>query len=409
MILLYPRIILMKGDENMKSYNTLCIAGMKIHIGVNSVSEIKNIIDSYEYQNIMIITDSGVVKNHLLDYLLPILDDTNAAYQIYSDTMPNPPIEQVSDVVSLLTQNKSDLIIAIGGGSVIDLAKSANLIKTNSGEFYDYIHTAEKQQVAVKPLIPLISIPTTSGTGSEVTQYAVITDTEKACKLTIASPALVSREVCLEPRMTLTLPKSITVSTSIDALAHAMEAFTSNRVIHAPGSVVISDTIALKAIDMILANLPLAIQNGQDMEARKNLMLASTMAGLVTQAGSGAAHGLSHSLTTHFNIPHGDAIGALLYEVIRFNAEKVTWRYETIGNSCDSIRHLYEAPVTIDGFLAFIKAFLHSIDIKPLRHYINRVEELNLIYEDALHDKCTQINARALTLTDVKNIYLSSY
>lgn len=396
-------------NNKKKTYNTLCVGGITINIGENCIDEIKQTFRLHNYQNVLIITDKGIISNQLLDYVLKPVKELNMSFYIFSNTQPNPPLSQVEEVVSLVRQLKSDVLIAMGGGSVIDLAKAAGIMATNEGHLSEYIHSLPAPRVFIRESLPLYTVPTTSGTGSEVTQYAVITDTSASQKITIGSPLLVSKSVFLDPRLTLSLPPAITASTGIDALAHALEAFTSERIIHAPGSSVISDALALKALDLILEFLPKAYVNGTDMEARKEMMLGSTTAGLITQAGSGAAHGLSHCLTSRFGIPHGEAIGALLPSVMRFNLSECRNRYEIIARSCKCIISKYGINATAENLIDYIEGLLKTLHQHPLSYYISDASLLDGLLEEACADKCTVINACPVHLQDAYAIYHSSY
>ncbi|MBQ6334590.1 MAG: iron-containing alcohol dehydrogenase [Erysipelotrichaceae bacterium] len=381
----------------MNTFNTLSIGGVVIHIGVGSYKKL--IADMDICHKILFVTDQGIISHQLHKAILSCLDENHLSYVIYDKTLPNPPLCQVNEVLELIAKENCEAILAMGGGSVIDLAKAAGILYTNGGELSEYIHSALNPRKFTKTALPLYSIPTSSGTGSEVTQYAVITDENTREKITIGSPLLVSKETALDPFFTLSMPASVTANSGIDALAHALEAYTSDRIINAKGSTLISDTLCLEAIRLILNNLPKAYHNGNDREARLNMQVASTMAGLITQAGSGAAHGLSHILTSRFDIPHGAAIGALLKNVLEYNLPVCKDRYEKIARYCGFSN--------AEGLIDQITSLLKEINIKPLGAYINE-EDIETITPIALTDKCTIINARKLNLENISEIYRKS-
>ena len=237
----------------MRTYNTICIGGVSIHIGTGSYLQLRE--DLSDCRSVLVVTDQGIVSNGLLDCITDLLADMGLRVSVYDRTLPNPPLRQVGEVLGLLREDGCEAIVAVGGGSVMDLAKVVGMLHTNGGDLREYVHSqASPRHVRVAPL-PLYSIPTTSGTGSEVTQYAVITDEESREKITVGNPLLVSRAVYLDTRFTVSMPPSVTANSGIDALAHALEAYTSRRIIDAPGSSVISDTLALKAIKLVWENL----------------------------------------------------------------------------------------------------------------------------------------------------------
>ncbi|MCK4521236.1 MAG: iron-containing alcohol dehydrogenase [Nanoarchaeota archaeon] len=288
---------------------------VKLHIGNGEFNKIgKYIKQDFNVKNILLVTEKVLMeKLELKERLLKQLKDCNLT--IFEYVEPNPHSKIIEKGKRLAQKNKIELIIAIGGGSAMDTGKAIAMLMTNAGTINDYIH---KRRIIGRESIPLIAIPTTSGTGSEVTIASVITDEETGIKMGIRSEYMYPNIAIIDPELTLTMPKHITAHTGYDVLAQAVESCLSNS-----NKNPISKMFALKAITMVFDNLKTAVDQPENIDARTNMALASLYAGLAfTQTGTVGPHSFSCPLTTFHNINHGYACILPLPAFLNIYAEK---------------------------------------------------------------------------------------
>ena len=262
----------------------------------------------------MIITDKGVRGNQLLAPIEAAFESTDAVIGcIFDDVPPDSSLDTVRQAAALYRENQCDAIIAVGGGSVIDTSKATNILVSEGGD--DLLQYSGAHNLP-KPLKPFFVIPTTSGTGSEVTMVAVVSDKTKNVKMAFASYYLMPHAAILDPRMTLTLPPHLTAMTAMDALTHAVEAYT------CMAANPISDAYATAAIKKICSNLFNVLDNPNDSQGRLELAQASTMAGIAfSNSMVGLVHSLGHALGAVAHLPHGLCMNLFLPYVLEYNKE----------------------------------------------------------------------------------------
>jgi len=244
-----------------------------------------------------------------LDAVCASLKSAGIAVTLFCEVESDPSVHTIAAGTALAREIGAEVIIALGGGSPLDAGKAIGLMATNDGSITDY-----EKNVPTKPGLPVIAIPTTAGTGSEVTKFVVITDTERKVKMLISTPFLIPRVALLDPQLTLSIPSAYTAGPGMDALTHAIEAFQSS--LASPTT----DVFALSAIRLIGANLVKATLNGANIEARTAMLLGQMHAGLAFGNASVAlVHAMSRPLGAHFGIPHGQANAILLPWVMKYN------------------------------------------------------------------------------------------
>jgi len=296
----------------------------KIVFGAGALQQIGEVAAPFRPKRILLVTDPGIKKAGIADRVLKLLSGYDVL--VFDRVVPEPPAEVALECYEFARSGPPvDLVIGLGGGSSLDLAKVAALLIAHGGQPFDY---AGEYKVP-GPVAPLIAIPTTAGTGSEVTSVAVLTDVQRNLKVGISDNYLRSSVALLDPELTLGLPPYVTACAGIDALSHAIESFTamSYQYVKAEGkplfqgAIPICDALAYRAIELIAASLPVAVHQGNNLEARSNMLLGSLLAGMsFSNAGNAAAHALAYPIGGLVKSPHGEVTGLLLPYVMELNA-----------------------------------------------------------------------------------------
>jgi len=357
----------------------------------------------------LLITDKGIAQSGILKTVTDsfVGTDTNVS-AIYDDTPIDSSIKAVNEIADLYRKKNCDSIIALGGGSVIDTAKGVNIIisegTTDIAEFMG-VNRLRKQQK------PFIVIPTTSGTGSEVTQVAVISDPEKNIKMPFTSPLLLPSVAILDPRSTLTLPPKLTAATGMDALTHAIEAFSCLQ------KNPLSDAYALAAIKLISNNLLNVVKNGKDTNGRLALANASLMAGIAfSNSMVGAVHAISHACGGIAHVPHGVANSILLPYVMKFNLDFTRNTYSELLLSLAGEEVFVKTPTderakkSIETVLLLTHALNKACGLPlKLKDAGVNYDQLQKIAEAALVDGAMIVNPKELQFDDVYTILNSAF
>ena len=353
-----------------------------------------------------IVTDQMMVKLGTADKIISRL--SGAEYKVFSEVEPNPSLETVKAGFSSFLEEKPDLLIALGGGSPIDTAKAILSFFDKAAQKFD-----GKMEFA-RPTF--VAIPTTSGTGSEVTSYSVITDTIRHIKIPMSDDCMYPDVAILDEQLTKTVPPSVTADTGMDVLTHALEAYVS------PNAVEFTDIYAERAIKIIFTYLLRAYRFGEDLDARGKLHVASCMAGVAfTNASLGINHSLAHAVGAKFHLSHGKSNAILLPYVIQFN-----------GGLCDGTVDTSKAAkryTEIAKMLGFASSTLEEgvLSLATAVKYLNKrmgipstLKECNIdeqlfeenvpvIAEEACHDICTASNPKSVSKEDFKNLLKWAY
>jgi len=284
----------------------------KIKYGPGVAESVGEEVKGFNAKRVLIVTDKGIIKAGLVDKVLKSLKATKLDTVVFDEVEPNPKDRDVEKGAALAKEKGIDLIVAVGGGSVMDSAKGIGSLVTNKGSLRDYWGL----DTLSKPPLPLIAIPTTAGTGSEITMWAVIDDTsrKRVTKEYIGGRLICPSLALVDPLMTKNLPPKLTASTGMDALTHAIEAYTS-----IPASP-LTDALALYSIRLIANNLGKAYANGDNLEARDNMMVASLMAGLAfSNSDTAGVHVMAETAGGLYDCPHGIACAVFLPYVMEYN------------------------------------------------------------------------------------------
>jgi alcohol dehydrogenase len=292
--------------------------------GENSLSRLPELIQSLQYQKVLIVTDEGIAKLNLMDPLVAELQNLRIEYVIYDKTVPNPTFTNIEDALQLYHNEQCEAIIAFGGGSPMDCAKAvaAKVVRP------DKEIAQLKGLFKVRKEIPtLFAVPTTAGTGSEGTVAAVVSNSETHEKFAISDPVLIPHYAVLDPLLTVNLPKHITSTTGMDALTHAVEAYIGR------SNTEETRKYAREAVKIIFKYLYQAYENGEDMEARTQMQRASYLAGLAfTRAYVGYVHAIAHTLGGFYQVPHGYANAIILPHVLRFYGDSAAKPLAELAN-----------------------------------------------------------------------------
>ncbi len=284
-------------------------APTQITFGAGAITQLGQIVAALGKRP-LIVSDPGIAAAGILQQVLDVLGPAVAQVETFTDVESNPSIETVNRATAVYRRADCDCLVAVGGGSAMDVAKIVAVLVTHGGGVLTY----EGIGKVPGPTVPVICIPTTAGTGSEVTQFTVITDRARPFKVTVGSPYVVPTAAVCDPTLTLSMPQPLTAATGMDALTHGIECYI-NTVTNP-----LAKTYALEAIRRIGRYLRTAYATGKHLEARSHLLLASTMAAMAfTRTRLGNVHAMSHPLGAHFDVPHGVANAVLLPYVMEWN------------------------------------------------------------------------------------------
>ncbi len=390
---------LLSDNKKVEGFNYNCPTN--VIAGHGSLSSIYKVIVDLGCRRALILTDPGVRKAGLADLVKNTLVDFCVG--MYDNIPPDPDLDSVDAATDKARELNADCIVSVGGGSVIDAAKTVCITLKSGGKANDYIN---RWYALSEPQTPHIVVPTTAGTGSEVTNIAVITNETAGRKLFIADPRITPNAAILDPRFTMTLPKDMTVATAMDAMTHAVEAVTSIMANQ------ICDGQALHAIRQISENLPLVVADGKNEKARLNLQIAATMAGWsFTIAQVGLAHAMAHTVGTLHHVPHGAACGIVLPKVMRFNVDhaagKLAQVAQALGVATKGMEERDAALTAADAVEALMEKVGHPL---RLRDVGVPEESLAQCAFHALADSSIIFNARPTgDPSEVLGIYKQAY
>jgi len=350
----------------------------------------------------LIVTDEAVMGAGLIRGIEESLTSAGLRTRVFDKVEAEPPARIVDECLQVNEEEKYDVIVGVGGGSSLDVAKAISIMSNNKGNIVDYDGTG----LVPNRGLPMILIPTTAGTGSEVTRVLVVTDERDNGKKVIFSDYLLADIAIVDPLLTLSAPPKVTAEAGIDALVHAMESYVS--ALATP----FSDLMALEAIRLIGESLPRAYGKGSDAVARNAMSLAATLAGMAfTSAGLGAVHALAYPLGTEFHMSHGRSQAVVLPHVLNYNKIGNLEKYARIARAMgerDENLSLYDRA---ERLVSHIKRLLGILNISfKISDYGVSREDIPRLVEGALKQSRLFVpNPRDLTEEDVRNIYLSAF
>lgn len=365
-----------------------------IIFGAGKIAELQNIIQQQKFEKALVITDQGIIQAGLMDNIQTFLPIKLVQYD---QVLPNPTVRNCEEAFAHYTNEACDVIIAIGGGSPLDVAKAVALLATNGGRITDY----EGIDKFSNDLLPIIAIPTTAGTASEVTNFTVITDEERIYKLTVGGQRLACKWAILDPNLTLTLPPHITAATGLDALVHAIESYTSKAAND------ITKPLAREAIRKISSYLRIAVFNGENKKAREEMLMGSLLAGLAfNNTRLGNCHAMSHPLSAFYGIPHGVANAILISYIMEFNRLAAPDLFVDIAQ--DMGMKIGEGSIHNQTRLAVeaVRELARDIGIPTtLQDYNINESDFNKMADDAMKSGNILVNPRVTNKEDILALY----
>ena len=368
--------------------------------GAGAIAEIPGELQRRGYKKVFVCTDPDLVKSGVAAKVTDLLDEAGIAYSVYSDIKPNPTIQNVTDGVEAFKAAEADSIVTIGGGSAMDTAKAIGVIIANP-EFAD-VRTLEGVAPTKNHAVFTIAVPTTAGTAAEVTINYVITDAEKVRKFVCVDTNDAPEVAVVDPEMMATMPAGLTASTGMDALTHAIEGYTTK------GAWEMSDMFHLKAIELISKNLRDAVaeaKSGVPGSGREGMALAQYIAGMgFSNVGLGVDHSMAHTLSAHFDTPHGVACAMLLPIAMEFNKPVVTERLAKVAVAMGVDITGMSTEEAADAAIAAVKQLSVDVNIPTVCEAITE-EELDTLTKDAMADACFPGNPREATYDDVMGMF----
>ena len=366
--------------------------------GAGALAQLRGVLRELGVARPMLVTDPGVAAAGLADRALGQLEEP----VVFDEVRPNPDIELVDRGAEIYRESGCDALVALGGGSSIDTAKSIGVVAEHGGSIRDY---EWGQDPIDRRVPPLVAIPTTAGTGSEVTLWAVITDHDRKIKFNVGGTPLIGPHVALiDPELMLGLPPAVTAATGMDALSHAIECYTCDY--HQP----FNDAVALLAIELVAGWLRTAVADGSNLEARTHMAHAATLGGLAYGTESaGAAHAMSQSAGGVHDCPHGALTARVLGPVCEFNAPADPARYARIavGLSVDT-RELDQLEAALAG-VEEVYRLTNDVGIPTMRELGFSEDEIPMLARIALEDPQTVGNPREVDVAGYEEIYRNAF
>ncbi len=368
----------------------------EIVLKCGAIKLLPEIIKFLETKNALIVTDRGLISTGIYSKIEQSLKSSNIKTILYGGVLPDPSISLIYEALRFAESHNINAVIGLGGGSSIDTAKCVAALLTNRKDINSYVGT----NLLKEDPLPLIAIPTTAGTGSEVTPIAILSDENEHLKKGIVSDKLIPDYAILDPELTAALPKNVTAYTGMDALTHAIEAFTS------VNSNIYTDSIAQNAIRIIIDNIGKAYEEGSDLSARENMMIGSMMAGIAfANAGVGAVHAFAYPLGGMFHIPHGLANSIMLPYILKYNIQGGSEKFKELARAFEVSRNspeLVAKRITELNSLLNIPEKLSNVGVT--KDYIHTLAE-----QVVRIDRLLKNNPREVTLEDALDIYQKAY
>ena len=381
----------------------------RIEFGDGAIQNLGEHVKTFECKKPLLVSDAGVINAGILAKAVDALETSGLMHATYSDIEPNPTDLSITDGVEAYKSEACDVVIAVGGGSVMDAAKAIRLLTTHVPPLEPYYADVGGIEQIRDDMPPLICVPTTAGTGSEVSQGAIITDTslnttDRWRKRAIVTPFNMSNIALLDPGITLGMPPALTAATGMDAITHGIEAYVATK--YHP----IAEGVALQALRMLSANIKKVYHDGGDVTARGEMLFGSCMAAFSFQKGLGAVHSLAHQLSTDAPIPHGVANAILLPPVMEFNFSRATEKYAEVARALGIDTSDMDSSEAGYAAINKIRAFNTELNMpRGLGEAGLERKKIPKLGADAMLDHCHKFNPRVCTEADMVALFEAAF
>lgn len=369
------------------------------YFGAGARKELPAVLERMGLKKALVCSDKGLIKVGTTAMVTKVLDDAGFPYEIYSEIKPNPTVTNVQQGVAAFKASGADCLIAIGGGSSMDTAKGIGIV-SNNPEFADVV-SLEGCAPTKHKSIPIIALPTTAGTGAEVTINYVIIDEKRQAKMVCVDPNDIPAVAIVDPELMYSLPKGLTAATGMDALTHAIEGYITK------GAWVMSDMYELQAIKMIAESLPLAVEEPTNPVGREGMALAQYIAAQAfSNVGLGLVHGMAHPMGALHDIPHGVANALLLPTIMEFNMPKCVEKYGVIARTMGVDTTGMTAEEAAVAAVEAVRALSIRVGIPQHLTDLGITEkDIPALAEQAIADVCTPGNPRDVTEAEIVELY----
>lgn len=384
--------------ESMLNYHTFEVPTAIKH-GIGAISHLGEEVRALGSKKILLVTDPGIYNAGITRPVEQSLEKAGIDVVLFNEVEPNPPTRLIAKGSSVYAEHRCDGLVAVGGGSSMDTAKAIGVEVTHEGTVLDY-EAAEGKKPLKRRIPPLATVPTTAGTGSEVTQWAVITDEQRKYKFNTGGPLIAAHVTIIDPQLHTSMPPHVTAMTGIDAIAHAIECYTMKY------AQPVTDAVALLAIEYAATYIRRAFADGDDLEARYGMAQAAMLAGLSYGSESaGAAHAMSQSLGGIVPLAHGQCVAAMMGPVMEFNWKGAPERFARIAQAFGLNITAMTTNEAAKAAVRYMYELVEELEIPSLEDQGVDKTQISRWAEEALKDPQTIGNPRDLTLADYEWIY----
>ena len=379
------------------------LAGIRIVLGEGARRELAGELLRLGVKKPLVVTDGGLLEAGTAGLALEELKKAGYAFACYGGVKTDPLDTMVDEGLEIYRREGCDGIVSVGGGSSMDTGKCISVMTAHEGRILDYARSTPNHREFERRGCPVLSLPTTSGTGSEVSRYAVITNADTHRKTTVATSFILSDSALLDPELALTMPKEVTAYTGMDALAHAIEAYTYKDAIEEPSR--ISDTLALEAVRLLAGNIRKAYEDGSSLKARKQMMWGALLAGVALNIGSGETHAIGSMLAKYYGVCHGISVGIPLPYCMEYN---IPWCPERFCQIAKALGADVSGMTPEEGAASAVrkmKELLEDLHFPRMSDYIRSIEEVKKFSEECAGNSCCVSNGRMTEKEAVEQVF----